>query len=164
MVIGLSEAIAALLGACATGIFGIHDRRSERLRRRKALTAEVVAHTKFLTHLIRDQGYLTMAEEVVEATKGPEWDSGLLHIMPRLDYLHGIRATVEKAGELDSESASLLVEFVHRCTLFLDSTDPDERYLANASIADKRSHAEETLKNIRKLLAIGDQLVQLNDR
>ena len=164
MAFGLTEAIAALLGACATGLFGVFDRRSERARSRKSLVAEVVAHTTFLTQLVRDQGYLTMAEEVAEDTKNEDWNGALLHVMPKGDYLHGLMAASQRAGELEPMAASMLVEFVHRSTLFLDSTNPDEKYLINASIDDKRSHAAETLVNIKQLLVLGDKLSQLNDR
>ena len=157
----MSEAIAALLGASATGLFGIVDRRSERRRSRATLIAEVVAHTRFLTMLIREQGYLTYAIKVADAAKLPSWDGGLLLVMPKGDYLQGIIAASDRAGELEPMVATKLIEFVHRSTLFLDSTDPDARYLEHAAIDDKRSHAAETVANIEQVLVLGDELSQL---
>ena len=162
MAIGLSEAVAALLGASATGLFGILDRRGERNRSRATLTAEVVAHAKFLAKLIREQDYQTYANKVADAAKLPDWDGGLLHVLPKGDYLHGTIASGTRAGELEAGTAAKLIEFVHRCTLFLDSTNPDVRYLENATIDDKRSHATETAANIEKLLTLGDELSQLS--
>ena len=162
MAIGLSEAVAALLGASATGIFGILDRRSERNRSRATLIAEVVAHTTFLTKLIREQDYLTDATKVANAAKLVDWDGALLLVMPMRDYLRGIIAAGDRAGELEPAIAAKLIEFVHRSTLFLDSTNPDVRYLAHATVEDKRSHAEETAANIEKLLRLGDELSQLS--
>jgi hypothetical protein len=81
--------------------------------------------------------------------------------MPKRDYLHGVMAASARAGELNSDAAAMLVEFVHRSTLFLDSTNPDEKYLEHATVDEKRSHAAETATNLERLLALGDELSQI---
>ena len=161
MPMGLSEILAASVGAFATGLFGILDRRGERVRKRTALTSEIAAHAKFLTKLVRDQGYAEDANKIAEAALSPNYDGTLLFVIPTHDYLHGLAAASHRAGELNPSVAAQLIEFHHRCVLFVDTTHPSEEYLLKSSLEDKKSHAIETAKNIKLLLKLGEDLSQL---
>lgn len=160
MELGLSEMLAAFVGAAASGVFGIFDRRSNRKRNKASLESEIAAHARFLTALIRDQKYHVEANQVALNASSADWNGDLLHIFPKREYLNGLERAIQRVGELDPWAADLVVEFHHRCTLFLDSTNPDERFERFSSIDEKRSHAIETARNIDVLLVLGDRLSQ----
>ena len=160
MGVGWSELVAALIGAAATGVFGIYDRRTERGHRRHSLTKAASAHARFLTNLVRSQRYQSEAQRVVDASRSPDWDEALLIIDASGDYLSGIKECASRAGELDAEVAEMLIEFSHRAQLFLDSTKSSGSFLENATADEKRSHAEETAANIEELLRVGEKLSQ----
>ena len=160
MAIGWPELVSALIGAAATGAFGIYDRRSERNHRRRSLTNVARAHAKFLTSLIRQQRYQEDARKVADASRSADWDGALLVIDAAGDYLIGIRECALAAGELDADVAARVIEFSHRAQLFLDSTKSSGPFLETATVDEKRSHAEETVGNIAELLRVGDELSQ----
>lgn len=160
MAVGWSELVSVLIGAAAAGAFGIYDRRSERFHRRRSLTNVARAHARFLTSFIRQQRYEDDAKKVVAASRSPEWDGSLLVIDAAGDYLSGIKECALAAGELDADNAAKVIEFSHRVQLFLDSTKAGGPFLENASLVEKRSHAEETAMNIQQLLSVGEALSQ----
>lgn len=160
MEIGWSELVAALVGAAATGAFGIYDRRTEREHRRRSLTKAARANARFLTNLVRSQRYQVDAQSVVDASRAPDWDGSLLFIDATGDYLSGIKKCADLAGELDAEVAEKVIEFSHRAQLFLDSTKSSGAFLVNSTTDERRSHAEETVANIEALIRVGENLSQ----
>ena len=160
MPIGLSELISALVGAAATGAFGVYDRRSERAHSKASLTKAIKANVQFLTELIRSQGYWSDAAQIVTNSELPNWDGALLTIDAAGEYLQGISACTARAGELDGEVAEKLVEFSLRAQLFLDSTKSTGTFVSSSSLDERRSHAIETYNNIGALLSVGDWFAQ----
>ena len=76
-------------------------------------------------------------------------------------YLDGIKLGLTEIGDLNPKDAETAVEFCHRAQIFIDSTRPHMSFHHFADLNEKRSHAEETLKNIGALLRSGDQLAQI---
>ena len=150
----------AVLGASASGAFSIWDRISERKQRKKALLTAARSHAQFISKLVRDQRYEADARKVLDASKLTDWDGGLLIVDIPSHYLDGIRKCAGSAGELDAGNAADVIAFCHRAQIFIDSTRVEMKFHEYASLAEKRSHAEETVNNIEGLLSVGDRLSQ----
>ncbi len=159
--IGWTDLLSAVVGAAAAGGFGIWDRFSQAKRKREALRSALRAHGAFLTKLVREQKYEVDASFVVQASRSLGWDGGLLTIEIPSHYLDGIKQCLAHVGELKPEEASIAVEFCHRAQIFIDSTRPEMSFHSTANLEAKRSHAEETLRNISAFLEAGDRLVRL---
>lgn len=161
--LGWTDLVAALLGAVAAGGFGILDRIWQNRSKRKAIRIAFKAHVSFLTQFIDAQQYETDARGAFEASQTESWEGHLFSVDIPNHYLDGLRELIKDVGCLSSRDVELLVEFTHRFQVFIDSTRPSTEYHSYATLADKRSHAHETWKNIRKLLAIGNSIVGRSD-
>jgi hypothetical protein len=161
MAIGWNELVSALIGAAASGAFGIFDRRSERKHRLRSITNAASAHVKCLTKIIRQQGYLQDARRVLDSSRSMNWDGSLFYIDAKGDYLNGVRECARASGDLEPDFATQIIEFSYRAELFIDSTKPNGPFIEKAGVDEKRSHADETVKNIEALLELGDSISQM---
>ncbi|GLI97316.1 hypothetical protein [Sphingobium sp. BS19] len=157
---GSSELIAALIGSCATGLFGLIDRIRERTHKSRLVFNTLKYQTVFLCAFIRSQDYLNDATLIEKQAESDDWDGGLLTISAQANYLDIYETFRADIGVLNEQHARKILEFYNRAKLFLDSTNPSPQYLSNSTIFDKRSHATETAENIRALLALGDEIEQ----
>ncbi len=155
-----TDILSAFLAAAATGAFGIYDRRSERKHRYQSTLLSIRAQASFLTSLIRSQEYHSDAREISERSKLPTWNGEILQIDARHNYLDILEDLRGSFGLLKASEIEPVIEFYNRAKIFTDSTKCDGPFLEEASLDERRSHAEQTHLNIERLLVLGDQISQ----
>ncbi len=161
---GWEEIAAALAGAAAAGIFSVFDRRRERTRKRHATLSAITSEVSAISSLIREQGYQNdlsqLAAEVVDGT----WNDEVQTIDARMNYMFVYESLAVSLGELEAKHIEPIVEFYQRVRAFVDSTRPDGILAEGGTPSERKDHVLAVNANVKKMLDLGDRIVQFVER
>lgn len=160
MQFGISELAAALVGVILAGGLESYRVWQQSRRESKTLLNAIRAEVIFVTDFIRSQKYHIDLRNAVSDSDDEDWDGGLFMLYTSDGYLEIFDNLISEIGKLSPEHVSTTVEFYKRAKVFLDAAKPSKEYVEQASLQERRSHTEESYKNVIKLLELGDEIRQ----
>ena len=160
MSIGLSELIAAAIGAAATGAFQILASYLERRKRAEVVLTAICSEVDAICRIITTQGYQQAVGKIASDVGRGMWNGQTYIIDIRSNYFSVFEGLVSDLGLLKPTQACKIVNFYTYCKSAIDSTRPDGPHGLDPNTAEAAQNMVQVALLLNSIVNLGNEITQ----
>lgn len=160
MTIGLSELIAAAIGAIATGAFQILTNHLEKRKRAEVVLTAISSEVDAICRIITTQGYQETIGKIASDVQRGMWNGQIYIIDIRSNYFAVFEGLVSDLGLLKPIQACKIVNFYVYCKSVIDSTRPDGPHALDPSTPEAAQNMVQVALLLHSIVNLGNEITQ----
>lgn len=160
MIIGVSELIAAGIGAVATGAFQILANFLEKRKRAEVVLTAICSEVDSICRLITTQGYPDTVGKIASDVQRGMWNGQSYIIDIRSNYFTVFEGLVSDLGLLKPVQACKIVNFYAYCKSAIDSTRPDGPHGLDPSTQEAAQNMVQVALLMHSIINLGNEIAR----